>query len=129
MNKRMKVLCVKALNGSGKACRKLGIMFLTGKEWPRDRQLARACLRRGAELGDEEAYFLYHRLFSRGRKVIDDHSYQELWEEYGRERDEKKRRKLERYLRLGTARQRRKAAQNRRRPHCDRNGRGRVFCT
>lgn len=108
MNKHMRVLCIKALNGSGEACRKLGIVFLTGKECPKDRQLAKVCLRRGAELGDEEAYFLYHRLFSRGRKVIDDHSYQELWEEYEREGDEKKKRKLKKYLNLGTVKQREK---------------------
>lgn len=108
VNKRMKYLSVKALCGSGKAYRKLGILFWTGKGCERDRILAGLCLKHAAELGDEEGYFLYHRLFSKGKKVIDDRSYEELWDEYEREKDQKKKRRLAGYLKLGTKRQKRK---------------------
>ncbi|MCD7766950.1 MAG: hypothetical protein LUH53_10650 [Lachnospiraceae bacterium] len=47
-----------------------------------DRTLGRVCLKKSMELGCEEAFFLYHRLYSRGKKVIDDASYEEMAKAY-----------------------------------------------
>lgn len=100
-------LWIKALHGSGKAYRRLGILFWTGKTGRRDRSLARLCLMKAAELGDEDGYLLYHWLFSGRKKVIDDRSYQEICQEYKEETNARKKKRLERYLNLGTPRQKR----------------------
>ncbi|MDO4324424.1 MAG: hypothetical protein Q4E24_00100 [bacterium] len=113
MNRKMKNLrkirnlWFQALRGSGKAYRRLGILFWTGTMGIRDRSLARLCLMKAAELGDEEGYFLYHWLFSSRKKVIDDRSYQQICQEYEKETNVRKKKQLERYLNLGTPRQKR----------------------
>lgn len=101
MDKRERNLWVKALKGSGKAYRKLGVIFWQGKRCKRDRELARLCLQKAAEMGDERGYFLYHGIFSRGKKIIDDFSYEEMYRDYIRTGDLKEKKRLERYLRLG----------------------------
>lgn len=59
-------------------------------------------------MGSERTYLIYHRLFSRGKKLIDDPSYEEMVREY-REitgaQDVKRKKILEGYLRLGTKQQ------------------------
>lgn len=102
MERREKTLWVKAMQGSAKAYRKLGAVYLLHGTDKNDRELARMCLKKAMELGDETGYLLYHRLFSRGKKVIDDSSYEDIREEYQTSREMRKKRKLEGYLYLGT---------------------------
>lgn len=54
------------------------------------------------EMEDEKAYFLYHRKFSRGRKMIDDAFYKEIWDAYQAAEDPKERKRLARYLKFET---------------------------
>ncbi|MDO4328914.1 MAG: SEL1-like repeat protein [Lachnospiraceae bacterium] len=102
MNRRIRKLWIKGLSGSADAYCRLGILFLNGLGCRRDRKLAGLCLRQAAELGSEEGYLLYHKFFSKGKRIIDNDSYVEIYREYERETDEKKRRKLRKYLNLGT---------------------------
>lgn len=94
----VKKLWKKALVGDGAAFRRLGILFLKGEVCRRDKKAARLCLQKAMEAGDERGYLLYHRLFSRGKEVIDDVSYIQMYQEY---------RLLPQYLALGTRRQKR----------------------
>ncbi len=98
MKKRIRSLWIKALKGNAAAYRKLGILFLQGKECKRDMLLAKLCLDKAAELGDERGYFIYHRVFSRGKKVIDDLSYRDMYRDYWGTKDWRVRRRLGRYL-------------------------------
>lgn len=102
MNRRIRKLWIKGLSGSADAYRRLGIMFLKGQGCPKDRRLAKLCLKQAAELGNEEGYLLYHKLFSKGKRVIDHDSYRDMYREYKKETDEKKRKKIRKYLNLGT---------------------------
>lgn len=108
MDKRIRTLWARALEGSGSAYRKLGIGFYWGYGKMRDRRLARLCLREAARLGDEEAFFLYHQFFSPGEKVIDNASYDAMYREYRQTKDRKRKRVLYRYLTLGTRRQKKR---------------------
>lgn len=114
MDKRMRNLWIKALNGSAKAYRKLGICFLRGNHCGKDKKLAGTCLMKAAELGDEAAYLLYHRLYSQNKKIIDDRSYAEMREEYRNTDNQKEKKKLARYLSLGAKRQKRHIMTNKR---------------
>lgn len=87
MEKKIRNLWVKALRGSSAAYRKLGVMFLQGKECKRDKALAKLCLDKAMEMGDERGYFLYHRVFSKGKKVIDESSYEEMRRDYRETKD------------------------------------------
>ena len=107
MKKRMRRLFLQAMEGDSRAFCKLGILSIRGKAGRRDVKLGRLFLRKAVELGNEEAYFLYHRLFSRKKKVIDDLSYEEMFREYQTAKTWKKRRRLLKYLRLGTKAQKR----------------------
>lgn len=107
VKKEIRTLWIKGLRGSGEAYRRLGIIFLTGTCCQKDRTLARLCLKQSAELGSEEGYFLYHNMFSKGKKVIDDASYESMWQAYGKEKNWRKRKRIKRYLELGTNRQKR----------------------
>lgn len=100
MNKKIRNLWVKALKGSGKAYRKLGILFLCGEVCEKDRTLARLCLDKAAEMGDEQGYILYHKVFSKGKKVIDDRSYEEMCRDYREMKEWKEKRRLGRYLEM-----------------------------
>lgn len=108
MNRRIRNLWVKGLQGSADAYYRLGISFLTGQGCRKDRKLARLCLKRSAELGSEDGYLCYHRIFSKGKKVIDDSSYRQMYKEYTREPDQEERRRLREYLSLGTIWQKQK---------------------
>ena len=101
MDKRIRNLWVKALKGNRTAYRKLGIMFLQGAVCKRDRELAKLCLDKAIEMGDEKSYFLYHKEFSKKKKVIDDRSYEEMRRDYQNAvggKDKEKLEKLEKYL-------------------------------
>ncbi|MCC8138251.1 MAG: hypothetical protein LIO76_09385 [Clostridiales bacterium] len=93
-----------------------------------DRTLGRVCLKKAMQLGSEEAFFLYHHLYSRGEKVIDDASYEEMAKAYvsgypyssdGKHGESGEdtfpltqgmsRQTLRRYLELGTKKQKRRA--------------------
>lgn len=101
MEERIRDLWILALEGSDEAYLELGVIFWKGAA--RDKELARLCLDKSAEMGNEEAFCLYHCLFSKGKKVIDDNSYQDLCREFEITEDPAKRKVLEQYLRLGTA--------------------------
>lgn len=105
MVRREKNLWIKALQGSAKAYRKLGVVYLLHGTDKNDRELARMCLEKAMEMGDETGYLIYHRLFSRGKKVIDDSSYEAIWEEYQTVRGMREKQRLEGYLHLGTRKQ------------------------
>lgn len=98
MEKRVRNLWVKALRGSSAAYRKLGVLFLQGKVCKRDKTLAKLCLEKAAEMGDETGYFLYHRIFSKRKKVIDDLSYEDMLRDYRETKDWKEKRRLRKYL-------------------------------
>lgn len=98
MDKRIRNLWVRALRGSSAAYRKLGVIFLQGKLCRRDRILARLCLEKAAEMGDEQGYFLYHKTFSKRDKVIDEQSYAEMCRDYRKTRKRGDKRRLRQYL-------------------------------
>lgn len=100
INRKVRRLLAGAISGDSRACLELGIRFWKGRGIGRDRKLARVCLKRSMELGNEEGYLIYHRLFSRGKKIIDDASYRDMIREYKNCRDEKEKSKLRKYLRL-----------------------------
>lgn len=105
MNRKMKRLLLEALHGDAAACRKLGLCFLR-RRWSRDnRLLAEACLKKSMESGDEEAFFIYHEAFKKGQTCIDDASYRDFCEAYHAADDPEEKRRLKRYLQLGTERQ------------------------
>lgn len=108
MDRQIRNLLVKALKGSGSAYRRLGIAFLQGKRYRPDRQLAYLCLQNAAELGDEKGYFLYHKIFSKKKKVIDDMSYEAMQREYRLTDDFREKKRLALYLKLGTEEQKQK---------------------
>lgn len=98
MDQRIRNLWVRALCGSSAAYRKLGMIFLTGKLCRRDRLLARLCLEKAVEMGDEEGYFLYHKAFSKGDKVIDDQSFAEMCRDYRETGNLREKKRLEKYI-------------------------------
>lgn len=100
---RATVLWIRALQGSAKAYRRLALMYGRGDK--AERILARLCLEKSMEMGDESGFFLYHKHFSRGKQVIEDGSYQAMCCEYLQTVNPVKRKKLRRYLDLGTGRQ------------------------
>lgn len=57
------------------------------------------------EMGNQESYFLYHKVFSGGKQVIDDRSYRDIYRAYRKEEDPLKKKELADYLCLGTLRQ------------------------
>ena len=87
--------------------RKTGVFFLKSC-FCRDRELAGILLKTAMEKGDERAYLLYHRHFSRKKKIIDDVSYREIFEDYMREKDKSRKQVLREYLKLGTRSQKRR---------------------
>lgn len=87
--------------------RKTGIFFLKSVIY-RDRKLAGLLLKTAMDKGDEKAYLLYHRYFSGKKKIIDDVSYREIFEDYVREKDKSKKQVLREYLKLGTRSQKRR---------------------
>ena len=103
---RVKNLLLKALQGSSSAYKKLGYLFLEKSSGNKDRELGRLFLLEAVKMGDEDAYFLYHRIFSRGKQVIDDPSYLQCLKEYQSTKNFCEKQRLKRYLLLGTARQR-----------------------
>lgn len=105
MEKTVRNLWAEALKGSGKAYRKLGVIFLQGKRCKKDRELAALCLQKAMKLGDVRGYYLYHMAFSKEKKVIDDVSYEEICRDYHRTWNLKEKIRLFLYLRLGTERQ------------------------
>lgn len=98
LKRKIRNLWVKALKGSGKAYRELGILFIRGKACRKDRILARLCLDKAAEMGDEQGYLLYHKLFSGKKKVIDDLSYEDMMRDLQNARSRREKKWLERYL-------------------------------
>lgn len=107
MKKRIKNLWIEALKGDEHALAELGFALWNGKGCRKNRALARVCLERSAAMGNRSAFFLYHRLFSRGRKVIDDQSYRDIFKEYLEAPGTRSKRELMNYLRLGTREQKR----------------------
>lgn len=103
MNRRITVLWIQALRGSGQAYRKLGMIWYRGGGM--ERILAKLCLEKAMERGDEYSFFLYHKYFSKGRRVIDDLSYRAMCDEYMRAPNTSERKKLRPYLAMGTRRQ------------------------
>lgn len=106
MKRKIKLLWKKALKGNSEAYRKLGILFLKNGKSELDLELAKLCLEKSMEIGNQECYFLYHQIFSKGKKVIDDRSYAEIYLDYKEEKNSVKRKELEKYLKLGTVLQR-----------------------
>lgn len=100
MNRRIRNLWVQALKGSGAAYRKLGILFLKGKVCKRDRKLAKLCLNKAAEMEDEQGYLLYHKVFSKKKKVIDEQSYREMYRDYLAAESRKEKKRLRKYLEM-----------------------------
>ena len=110
MDGKERDLWLEALEDQGDAYRRLGEMYLrkgVAKSSEKDRRLARLCLEKSSELGDEPGYLLYHRIFSRGKKVIDDRSYEAMQKEYQMTEDGEEKKRLARYLELGTKEQKR----------------------
>lgn len=100
MNRKIRNLWVQALMGSGAAYRKIGILFLRGKICRRDMELAKLCLDKAAEMGDEQGYLLYHQMFSRRKSVIDAQSYREMYRDYQATKSQKEKKRLKRYLEM-----------------------------
>lgn len=121
MNQKERLFWIKALKGSGKAYRKLGVLYLKAGRDRMDQKLGKLCLEHGIELGDEAAYLIYHRLFSRGKQVIDDRSYEEMWREYRKTGETKEKKRLEAYLKLGTERQKKMTGNFITKKHCNYN--------
>lgn len=107
MKQNEKKLWIKALEGSKKAYRKLGLLYLQADSSRKDRRLGKLCLEHAMEMGDKSGFLIYHRLFSKRKEVIDDRSYQEMWREYRKTGNGKEKKGMEGYLRLGTERQKR----------------------
>lgn len=105
IDKKTRKLLRKFLQGDSEACRKLGIRFWKVRGCKRDRKLAKFFLVKSMDMGNQKAYFTYHRLFSKGKKVIDDKSYEAMCREYNNITDWKRKKELEKYLELGTKRQ------------------------
>lgn len=106
MKHRITVLWIHALRGSGRAYRKLGVIYARGGRT--EQALSKACLEKSMEMGDENSFFIYHRYFCKGRQVIDDISYEAMASEYLQTLNLEKKRKLRKYLEMGTSRQRKK---------------------
>lgn len=106
MNHIIRKLCMNALCQDSEALCELGVRLYYGRGCIRDRRLSKFCLNRAAEQGSEKAYFFYHSHFSRGKKVIDDRSYYEMMQTLQTEKRPEEKRRLRRYLSLGTWRQR-----------------------
>lgn len=100
MEKRIRNLWVKALSGSSAAYRKLGCIFMQGKICKKDLLLARLCLDKAAETGDEKGYLLYHKIFYAKGKIIDDLSYEDMCREYRETKSWRKKRRLKKYLEI-----------------------------
>lgn len=105
MKNKVKKLLRKALCGECEAYRKLGYCFLEGRGCRKDKQLAKLCLEKSMELGSQKGFLVYHSIFSRGKEVIDDNSYETIYREYIQSRNIKRKTELEWYLKLGTERQ------------------------
>jgi len=105
MKGKVRKLWIKALKGDNTAYRSLGILLLRGRGCQRDKIAAGLCLRKAMEAGDEQGYLLYHRLFSKGRKVIDDASYIQIYQEYRKSGNRREKKRFGQYLALGTKRQ------------------------
>lgn len=105
VGRKLTVLWIRALKGSRAAYRELGKLYMKGRK--QEQVLAKLCLEKSMDMGDEESLFIYHAYFARGRKVIDDQSYREMLADYRAASDAAQRRRLKRYLRMGTRRQRR----------------------
>lgn len=101
MKKKIRKLMGQALGGDGAACRKLGLCFLKGKGCKTDKRLARLFLEQAMVLGDEKSFFIYHGRYSKGKRVIDSASYEEMREDYGSMGEGEGRERLGRYLSLG----------------------------
>lgn len=104
--RRLRYFLQRILPGTPETYRRLGIFFLRSGRYC-DKGLARVCLLEALRKGDERAYLIYHRNFSKRKKVIDDSSYREIYRDYLRESRKSRRRKLREYLRLGTREQKR----------------------
>lgn len=111
MGRWVRKMWIQALEGDASAYRELGIFYLR-RIGGQDKRLSSLCLEKAAELGDEEAFLLLHRIFSRGKQVLDDKTYQQLWSQYLRTEEERERKRLKRYLVLGTRKQRMRIKQN-----------------
>ena len=73
---------------------------MQGEFCRRDRGLAKLCLQKAAEMGDEEGFFLYHKAFSKGDQVIDDQSFAEMCRDYRKTGDLREKKRLEKYIGL-----------------------------
>ena len=102
MNEKERKLWIQALKGDGKAYRKLGNRFMNMKK---DKVLSVLCYEKAMELGDEKSFIYYHSRFSKAKKVIDDHSYKEIYREYQVCTNKKKKKRFKQYLKLGTKEQ------------------------
>lgn len=100
MEKRVRNLWVKALRGNSAAYRKLGRIFIQGKICKKDMLLAKLCLNKAAEMGDEQGYMLYHKIFYTKEKIIDDLSYEEMRREYRETKSRRKKKWLKKYLEI-----------------------------
>ena len=84
----------------------MGVMLY--KRGGKNKRFGKDCIKRAMDMGSERAYLVYHRLFSRGEKLIDDPSYEEMMREYIEiygAQDVRRKKILEGYLRLGTKQQ------------------------
>lgn len=103
MKRRITVLWIQALQGSRQAYRKLGMIWSRGSGM--ERILAKLCLEKAMEMGDEYSFILYYNYFHKGRQVIDDLSYQAMCDEYTQSSCLREKQKLRLYLAMGTRRQ------------------------
>lgn len=106
MDKTWKKLWIRALEGDAGSYRKIGILLWQNRQCREDVKLARLCFWKAAELGDEKGFLLYHRIFSKGKKVIDDLSYEKIKQDYKAADHPEEKKRLARYLKLGTRKQR-----------------------
>lgn len=88
MKKKKRRLWIRALNGDGKACRKLTGYYQ--KEG--DRELKEELLKKAVLYGDEKAFFIG------GQQYSDPESYAEMLKDYEKVSDKKQKKKIKKYL-------------------------------
>ena len=98
MRKNEKLLLLQALKGEAAAWRKLALQISAEEEEGIDQELCRVLLNQAMELGDEESFFLYYRMFPEENIQFDDESYKEMTMEYLETDDPQLKEGLKRYL-------------------------------
>lgn len=87
--------------------RRLGLRLYRNRSCV-SRKMGRHFLYRSMKMDNEQAFLDYHRRFSIGKKVIDDESYRQMYLEYQLISDKMTKKRLGKYLMLGTDEQKNK---------------------